>query len=920
MKNLMKRAITFTLALSMSISLFAVPALADDETESTPTSTTPVAETTIVNETPAADTANGNQIQRPAQSETVETTPRAAQETPVAEEASTEKESSATEDASTEKETPATEDASTEKETPATEDASTEEQTSSAEETSAQKNDWSAFYNADKDAYQVTYKITEDAEGDQVIDLTKALNLLGDYAEAAYEQYAGREDALAAFLEYVKHDNRLSVRENALAYLEEQGLDTSDAYVQKYADYMVDSADYAFVRDNYSPYVLNMYYPNGNPFAPVLNNDQAKATSMMPGDVVNFGVMIESESGHTYTYKNGSFVLATPDLSGAAETGVYGFDGQELPESYQNDGLNRISYLTGDARKVANAVKDMDPAEEIDVESLLTGPIEVLVYRAQLADCAKQKESSQQYYGGGKGTPMYLRELSDKLDVDQIYALYSLSNSATAYATMTRNNAAVASYLKENGYGEGEEGYKAYLTAYYSEKDGKAYESFDQLVENSTVVQDLKRTGNGSYLSDIELPTYTEYNNFYNNLLSYVYGRDAMDALKGNDSWSNSGNALAVGDYMADMQGEQAGAWKAADQFFQELLAKGVNRNEVPQVMFDMAYNLDGFLTGNDYQLTAWAPGYNSITLEQMDGEFVLTKVDDETGETITSSEAEFQLWYLDNESTAMYCTYDADANIYTFTPAQSTVKTHEGILDVAYAMLKDIVYYLQEQVAPEGYEKDTQVYVIMDQEAFENMTEEEVSALAEAVEAESVAWLADVGSTMEDGRQGMEISFRNAKVTILPDNGRNVPKPDQPSSEDPENIVDNNVLMPEVPVSEETVSIVDEDVPMADLPIEIPAEETPVVEIPDEIVPMAEQPALDIPEAPVPMAEKPAISDDHQTVVIADELVPMADTPRTGDETHTALWAGMSLLTLAGMTVLFLEEKRRAAQESSRS
>lgn len=47
---------------------------------------------------------------------------------------------------------------------------------------SALGNNWDIFYDKENDVYNLTFNIKEDADGDQVIDLTKALELLGQYA------------------------------------------------------------------------------------------------------------------------------------------------------------------------------------------------------------------------------------------------------------------------------------------------------------------------------------------------------------------------------------------------------------------------------------------------------------------------------------------------------------------------------------------------------------------------------------------------------------------------------------------------------------------------------------------------------------------------------------------------------------------
>ena len=688
----------------------------------------------------------------------------------------------------------------------------------------AGSDNWDGFYDEAKKTYQVTYTIKEDAEGDQTLDLSGVLDKLSGYADAAYEGYEGRNEALNSFLTDVAGDNSLSNRENALRYLEEQGMDTEDPYVRRYADYMVNSADYAFVRDNYPSYYLDYYFPNGNPFAPSLGTAQADAVNLLPGDTVQVDITIESESGHTYCYKDGSLTLATPDLSGSgAETGVTGFDGQELPEDYLNDGVNRVGYNTGIAAgtvRAASAILESDPEAEIDVEALLDDPIAILVYRAQLEDAAKQTERNVAYYGGGRGTPGLYKNLTGHLTEAEIYALYSLSNSPSAYATMTRNNQAVAGYLQAHYGAEGEDAYKAYLLDYYAQKDGVAYADFDELAEKSTVISDLKATTNATY-GTITLPEYTDYNNFYKNLLSFAYGDEAIAQADASDSWDSDGHELTVGDYMAGMT-DNTGAWARANEYFDGLLAQGLSEDDASWVAFSMAFNVDGIKTGNDYQLTSWG-WHNSIVLDQVDGEFHLEKTDEdgnriEKKEDGSANETTFRLWtYEDTDGDGSYTERD-DKYYYTTTTAADgsetrgfvkydkanqnltyTIDTTGGKLDIDYALLEGIIYYLQEAVAPEGYDIDTTVYILCD--------DEETAALAQEM-------LKDAGVDTSAGFEYKGAIDSDKPLTVKVVNKKSVkpdpaPDPEKPAGGNPTNDTPTRS-------TRTTVTIGDYEIPLA--------------------------------------------------------------------------------------------------------
>jgi LPXTG-motif cell wall-anchored protein len=96
--------------------------------------------------------------------------------------------------------------------------------------------------------------------------------------------------------------------------------------------------------------------------------------------------------------------------------------------------------------------------------------------------------------------------------------------------TMTKNAVAVETYLEEHYGGS----YEAYLLDYYSEKDGVAYEDFAQLVEESTCLRDLKGTTGATLGSTIAVPSNYYYDDFYKNLLSFLYGDDSIKSVTGN--------------------------------------------------------------------------------------------------------------------------------------------------------------------------------------------------------------------------------------------------------------------------------------------------------------------------------------------------------------------------------------------------
>ena len=102
--------------------------------------------------------------------------------------------------------------------------------------------------------------------------------------------------------------------------------------------------------------------------------------------------------------------------------------------------------------------------------------------------------------------------------------------------------------------------------------------------------------------------------------------------------------------------------------------------------------------------------------------------------------------------------------------------------------------------------------------------------------------------------------------------------------------------------------NIPDENPPLAELPDENPPlSENPEVNIPDENPPLAENPEVDIPDENPPLAENPEVD-------IPDEDVPLDATPKTGDDSHTGLWAGLCVVSLLGAVALGRKEEDERA------
>ena len=813
---------------------------------------------------------NPDAVDRPEQSDTVTVTPGPATEeqdpdadvTPPTEET----------DPGEEGTTPPTEenDPGEEGTTPPTEETKPGDEDSKPEV----NNPWELFYDEDSDTYKLTFNIKENAEGNQVLDLTNALDLLNQYAEAGKKELAKAE----AELEQQKEQLRAEL-ENSEEY---------QAYKAEYAEYeKAHTADMVVVKQILTNFgggyditgktedelIAEFNRQFGTMFGELAQKPEIpesikgaveaidnlkipqelydrwiNADVLQPGDIRKFEIFFTSDSKHTYQYKDGSFILATPEWNTSGE-GFTGFDGQILPGEY----IDKAEYHV----------------------TLRCDPIQNLLVK--------------------------------ELGVDE----WDAWNSLPSYVDNQ-----VKKYLSEK-YGQDtvSANLNAYLLDYYNSKDGTNYASIDELVKNNDAAKNelTKTATSGNKWFDINGETFVvdthletvKYDKFYKELFSFVYGdKDDIDAITGdmvtngqyeNDSWTDEGHKAALYYYMAHKE-----IWAETNQYFQKLLEDGLTADQAIWPSFMMALNIDGELTGNDWQNTKW-PWYNSIELEQMDIDFSLTKKDGETGETITNSETGFQVYYIDKvkgedgteTSVNMYCSYDEETQSYTFTATPGTVWTQNGQLNIDYAMMKDIVYYLQETVAPDGYEKDPNVYIVMNEDDYNQLTDEAKADLEGTFDK-------FLDMTVTNGGLSVSTDFINVKIVTTPDRPTPPPTPDPDPDPDPE---------------EPPVDVPDPDVPLVpppeEPPVDIPEEDPPLVDIPEE-----EPPLVDVPDPDVPLYPRPTTPTNPVPPVttveveIPDEDVPLADVPNTGD--GTGLWCTLGLMAGAGLAYLFLEEKKR--------
>lgn len=651
-------------------------------------------------------------IERPEQSETVETLPGTAEDNK--DHIKGEDKDDTEDKGETGEETPDTGDTDTGDTEEKGEEGSGSEETpeEKPEETPKEDDtDYSCAYDPDTGHFKVTFNIKEDAEGDQTIELSKVQQVVQKYGEDEVDKWLATEEGQKW---YKRNENWIGVDKVQ-----------KNLKIANNVEYCV-----SYTRDE-----------NGNIQRKVALVPQA-------GDTVIYDVSLTNGSKHTYVYQDGSLTVATAKLPKNDDPNAsVGFDGQPLPDIIA------------------------------DTNVVIT-------------------------YNRGKDVHGCMEDLIDQLDVDRQYDMPS---------TVQR---AVDKYIKDHYNGD----YNAYILDYYNKKDGTSYTSVnDLLANNEAALTDLNKSGTGVNLHRITFDSPTYYNHFYKNVLSLkVDDSDKLEKFKKDTgvSWNSSGKELTIGDYMYDKLNSTEGAWDKANSYFNALLSSGLNEDEATWAAFALAVNLDGELANNNMQdkPLSW---YASMVLHQADGTLDLTKTDKKTGEIIGDDEGEgqtsFYLWKYETdketgEKDTMYCTYveptyttneDGEQVLekdgfycwVKYDPTKDkltyTVTTTNGKLNIDYALLENVVYYLQEAIAPDGYDTDPEIYVICDEESYKELEGTEVTNPATGATSKVTAdsWL---GSIL--GGKTLSINFVNTATVPDPEP---TPDPDPVPPVDPDIPVD---------------------------------------------------------------------------------------------------------------------------------
>ena len=681
--------------------------------------------------------------------------------------------------------------------------------------------DYSCAYDPDTGHFKVTFNIKEDAEGDQTIELSKVQEVVEKYGEKQFD-------------EWLQTDTGAKWMDDALWYAQ-------------YGQSSKKTVDF-----NGASYTLYVYYDEETGSVA-----QRVALNNEPGCTTMFDVSLSNGSKHTYVYKEGSLTVSTPDMKNDNQTGVTGFDGQELPKEYAGNTNLELKY---DKNAASGCMEDLVDAalkkygddqyqnQFLDSEGNLTTQITRTDVPAgtevELINGKYYVKSGDHYYGGFSKSDVQTTEdgktvlINDKntstlaykktkngKKVEKDYYVGPFTHSSDALMTSDVRNA-LKPYMKDKGYTT----YDDYIRDYYRKADGSKYDSVSELLKNDPkALKELSRSGKGmpdnpnTGNNTVKMDPSTLYDNFYKNVLSFKVGnQDTVDSEAGGNvdhnhshgQWAADGTQETIGDYMADKLNETPGAWDKANAYFNTLLASGLTEDEATWAAFAMATNIDFQNAGNDYQNTAWN-WYASMVLHQADGTLDLTKTDKKTGEIIGDDEGEgqtsFYLWKYETdkktgEKNPMYCTYveptyttnkDGEQVLekdgfycwVKYDPTKDkltyTVTTTNGKLNIDYALLENVVYYLQEAIAPDGYDTDPEIYVICDEESYKELEGTEVTnpATGATSKVSTDSWL---GSIL--GGKTLSINFVNTATVPDPEP---TPDPDPVPPVDPDIPVD---------------------------------------------------------------------------------------------------------------------------------
>lgn len=273
-------------------------------------------------------------IERPEQSDTVETLPGTAKDN--IDHIKGEDKDETEDKGDSGEETPGTGDTDTGDTEEKGEEGSGSEETpeEKPEETPKEDDtDYSCAYDPKSGHFKITFNIKEDAEGDQTIELSKVNEVVHQYGEDVVDKWLATEEGQNWY-------------KNEEGWI---GLDKVEKNVK-----IANNVEYcvSYTRDE-----------NGNIQRKVALVPQA-------GDTVIYDVSLANGSKHTYVYQDGSLTVATAKLpKNDNPNASVGFDGQPLPDIIADTNVV-ITYNRG--KDVHGCMEDL--IDQLDVDRQYDSP------------------------------------------------------------------------------------------------------------------------------------------------------------------------------------------------------------------------------------------------------------------------------------------------------------------------------------------------------------------------------------------------------------------------------------------------------------------------------------------------------------------------------------------------------------------
>ena len=669
-----------------------------------------------------------------------------------------------------------------------------------------EEKDYEYIYDKETGKFKVTFNIKEDAKGDQTIELSKVMEEINAAGKKQFDEWFKTEDGAKELDDAQYYGSTIRQSFDGVEYIYNPVNGTASLYEEPGCTT-----------------VFDVYLTNGSKHTYVYKNNSFTVSTPDVSNSDHTGVTGFDGQELPEDYTKG-FLSPKYDIENASTTGVI----EDLVDKALQDTQSQWQYgidkdgnlTTSHSQKLTkNDIKIGTPVYKIRNKYYLY---------SEKYDCYYGEFNQAQLEENPKGSGKYVVKLvpssgknnyAIKADGSNYYAPYVRGSEINALKpSASRIQMAVKNYLSKNNTTLAQE-----VLKYYNEKDGTSYATIEELLsKNETAMDELTKSGaadNASLksLDPMLLHSSSQYDNFYQNIFSFNVGsQEDMKKFLENENlghghshgnWATDGCEMTIGDYMADKLNETDGAWDKANAYFNALLKSGVSSEEATWVAFTMATNIDGPRADNDYHNTAWN-WYSSMVLKQQDGTFNLTKVDtdgsqlgDDEGEGQTS----FYLWYIDSKTetdeqgnqkttdVTKYCVYvdpvyetvenkdgtksqklvkDGYYGWVEYDPDNKelnyTVSTTNGTLNIDYALLEGVVYYLQEKAAPDGYKVDSNIYVICDEESYQQMTAEKgvSSVINPATGVESaVVYMGAI-----KGGETLKVNFVNGKTAPKPD------------------------------------------------------------------------------------------------------------------------------------------------------